>query len=175
MKKSMVRSDLASEVIWRPKWPQIICLKKSGCYHNLLSTSFRRLSQSSSVKQVSGGYLNLLSSSLKAKYPKETAPLMAAAGLLGPDLVCSIPSILPCVLPSSIVYPPFSLLLCSIRSRLKNKLLKRKRTKWARAGGQCSAALHREEARSRPGLATMPLGQVIDPSSDRSIEDQAPS
>ena len=38
-------------------------------------------------QRVSGGYLNLLSLSLKAKYPKETAPPMAAAGLLGPDLV----------------------------------------------------------------------------------------
>ena len=56
------------------------------------------LSQSSSVNEfqevisiffsqlVSEGYLNLLS---KAKYHKETAPPMAAAGLLGPDLVMS--------------------------------------------------------------------------------------
>ena len=43
-------------------------------------------------QRVSGGYLNLLSIGSKAKYPKESAPPMAATGLLGPDIVhCMCP------------------------------------------------------------------------------------
>ena len=38
--KPLARSNLASEDFWRPKQPQIICLKKSGRSFNLLSTSF---------------------------------------------------------------------------------------------------------------------------------------
>ena len=79
----MVRSDLTSEAVWRPKQPQKIYLKKSGCYLNLLSTSFRRLSQSSSVNEFQEGSVI----ELKSQISKETAPPMAAAGLLGPALV----------------------------------------------------------------------------------------
>ena len=45
MTKTLVRSDLASEAIWRPKLPQRICLKKSGRSLNLLSTSFKKPKQ----------------------------------------------------------------------------------------------------------------------------------
>ena len=69
-----MRSDLASETIWRPQ--QQIYLK-IWMFLNLF------------CQRVSGGYLNLLSTISKTKYPKESAPPMAAAGLLGPDLVLS--------------------------------------------------------------------------------------
>ena len=38
MRKPMMRSDLASEAIWRPKQPQIICLKNPDVC-NLLTTN----------------------------------------------------------------------------------------------------------------------------------------
>ena len=64
MKKPMVRSDSASEAKWRPKQPRKICLKKSGL---------------SSVNELKWVQLSHRS--------RKSPPPMAAAGLLGPDLV----------------------------------------------------------------------------------------
>ena len=85
MKKSMVRSDLTSEAVWRPKQPQKNLLEKIRMVSQSSVNEFQEVISIFFCQRVSGGYLNLLS--LKAKYPKETAPPMAAAGLLGPDLV----------------------------------------------------------------------------------------
>ena len=89
MKKSMTRSDLASEAVWRPKQPQKNLLEKIRMVSQSSVNEFQEVISIFFCQRVSGGYLNLLSLSLKAKYPKETAPPMAAAGLLGPDLVMS--------------------------------------------------------------------------------------
>ena len=87
MKKSMTRSDLASEAVRRPKQPQKNLLEKIRMVSQSSVNEFQEVISILFCQRVSGGYLNLLSLSLKAKYPKETAPPMAAAGLLGPDLV----------------------------------------------------------------------------------------
>ena len=87
MKKSMTRSGLASEAVRRPKQPQKNLLEKIRMVSQSSVNEFQEVISILFYQRVSGGYLNLLSSSLNAKYPKETAPPMAAAGLLGPDLV----------------------------------------------------------------------------------------
>ena len=89
----MTRSDLASEAVRRPKQPQKNLLEKIRMVSQSSVNEFQEVISIFFCQRVSGGYLNLLSSSLKAKYPKETAPPMAAAGLLGPDLVSNLAKI----------------------------------------------------------------------------------
>ena len=71
-----MRSDLASEAVWRPKQPQKNLLEK-----------IRMLSQSSSsVNEFQKGQITVnhgIQNESKTRYP----PPLAAAGLLGPDLV----------------------------------------------------------------------------------------
>ena len=97
MKKSMTRSDLASEAVRRPKQPQKNLLEKIRMVSQSSVNEFQEVISIFFCQRVSGGYLNLLSLSLKAKYPKETAPPMAAAGLLGPDLVYETSTSFECV------------------------------------------------------------------------------
>ena len=75
MGKSMMRSDFTSEAIWRPKQSQRIGLKKIWMF--LQGTKFLP------------NVLNLLTHwSHEAIDPeKKITPPMAAAGLLGPELV----------------------------------------------------------------------------------------
>ena len=79
MGKLMMRSDLASEAIWRPEQPQRICLKKSRCC-NFLTTN--QISTRCSLS--SNNELKLVPWSHRTW---KSTPPMAAAGLLGPELV----------------------------------------------------------------------------------------